>query len=117
MSGKVSKTYVSASVIVDAVTRQASTYPITNKTQATDYLIHYIRKLKGKRPPWQLKEMHSDGEFIGKQYEQVCLENGIAHVTGAPYTPQSQGMVERINRTWKTPLWKTMRDTGVPDHC
>ncbi len=39
------------------------------------------------------------GEYIGKIFESWLLENGIRHETTVTYTPEQNGVAERINRT------------------
>jgi transposase InsO family protein len=39
------------------------------------------------------------GEFRRKDFEQFCKQCGIACKNTAPYTPQQNGFVERMNKT------------------
>eukprot|EP00919_Chromeraceae_sp_WS-2016_P045558 GHVR01108453.1.p1 GENE.GHVR01108453.1~~GHVR01108453.1.p1 ORF type:complete len:130 (+),score=4.34 GHVR01108453.1:195-584(+) len=43
----------------------------------------------------------------------LCVREGIA-LTGAPYTPQTQALVERTNQTLKQLLTKTLITLGIP---
>jgi transposase InsO family protein len=45
--------------------------------------------------------LHTDngGEFRNAIMEAMCKEKGIKQISGAPYHSQSQGLVERLNRT------------------
>ena len=47
------------------------------------------------------KLLHTDngGEFRNKILGDICKEKGIKQIHGAPYHCQSQGLVERFNRT------------------
>jgi transposase InsO family protein len=38
------------------------------------------------------------GELCGKDFEQFCKQCGIARQNTTPYTPQKNGVVERIKR-------------------
>ena len=38
-------------------------------------------------------------EFKNQQFKTICLENGIIHNFSSPYTPEQNGLIERINRT------------------
>ena len=38
-------------------------------------------------------------EYISKRFNQYCANQGIAHQTSAPYSPQQNGLAERINRS------------------
>jgi transposase InsO family protein len=38
------------------------------------------------------------GEFNSADFTSFCKENGIRHLTTAPYTPQENGVVERRNQ-------------------
>ena len=46
----------------------------------------------------KIKMIKSDrgGEYESP-FAEICLENGIIYQTTAPYTPQSNGIVERKN--------------------
>lgn len=39
------------------------------------------------------------GEYVGKEFETWLLKNGIRHETTVPYTPEQNGVSERLNRT------------------
>jgi transposase InsO family protein len=39
------------------------------------------------------------GEYVGKEFETWLLENGIRHETTVSYTPEQNGVSERLNRT------------------
>jgi hypothetical protein len=39
------------------------------------------------------------GEFCGKEFDQFYKKCGITHQNTTPYTPQQNGVVERMNKT------------------
>jgi transposase InsO family protein len=49
----------------------------------------------------KVKNIRSDNgsEFRNTQVEEFLDEGGIKHELSAPYTPQKNGIVERMNRT------------------
>jgi hypothetical protein len=49
----------------------------------------------------KIKFFHSDngGEFKSSEFSEFLLEHGISHETSAPYTPQQNGVAERMNQT------------------
>ena len=49
----------------------------------------------------KIKILRSDsgGEYTSNDMTKFCQEHGIIHEVTAPYTPQSNGVAERKNRT------------------
>jgi transposase InsO family protein len=49
----------------------------------------------------KLKALRTDkgGEFTSNMFLFFCSEGGIKHYTTTPYSPQQNGVVERINQT------------------
>ena len=42
---------------------------------------------------------NNGGELCGKEFDQLCKQYGIARKNTTPYTPQHNGVFERMNRT------------------
>jgi transposase InsO family protein len=63
-----------------------------------------------------VKEWISDngGEFANDRYKKFLTTEGIRQELGAPYTPQTQGLVERANGTVKRLLGKVLRSLQLP---
>ena len=106
--------YEYASIIVDAHSRRISAKALKLKSEAIDHCIWYINRLQTKN--MKVREWRSDngGEFINGEYQTFLRSKGVTHETGAPYTPQSQGLVERANGTFKRLMGKTLRSLGLP---
>ena len=49
----------------------------------------------------KIKILRSDngGEYNSKEFNQYCKQHGIKRQFSAPYTPQQNGVAERMNRT------------------
>lgn len=47
--------------------------------------------------------------YTSKGFQQFCLQYKITHLTGIPYNPQGQGIVERAHRTLKAQFEKTKK--------
>ena len=56
--------------------------------------------------------LHTDNgkEFKNKLMQEFCEKHGIKQVHGAPRTPQTQGLVERNNRTAKENLTNILKE-------
>ena len=55
--------------------------------------------------PESLKTCNGLG-YASSCFKQVCAQMGIKHITGIPYNPQGQGIVERTHQTLKNMLFK-----------
>lgn len=64
--------------------------------------------------PLQLKTDNGPA-YTAKSFAQFCQRMGISHITGIPYNPQGQGIIERAHRNLKTVLLK--QKGGVAEGC
>jgi transposase InsO family protein len=48
----------------------------------------------------RIKRMRTDngGEFCGNEFKELCKKCGIERKKTTPYTPQQNGVVERMNK-------------------
>ena len=92
-----------------------SVYFVTYTDDYSNYLWVYMLKQKSDVPKtfieWltlvenqtdkRVKEFRSDngGEYISNCFTTICKERGIATQPTIPYTPQQNGVAERMNRT------------------
>ena len=85
---------------VDDYSRYVWVYIIRKKGQAIDKFKEFIalsENTTGKR----IKRFRSDngGEYFSGEFDAICKERGIFREPTIPYTPQHNGVAERLNRT------------------
>ncbi|KAL6335103.1 hypothetical protein AAG906_026483 [Vitis piasezkii] len=89
---------------VDDCTRYCYVYLLRSKDEALDVFKHYkneaIRSDRG-------------GEHEAP-FGEFCSKHGIIHQTTAPYSPQSNGVAERKNRTLKEMMNAMLISLGLP---
>ena len=85
-------------------------YFIKQKSDATNCLVKFLADVSplGKvnclldiSSDLSVKKLRSDGggEYMGNDFKQVLLKNGIKHEQSAPYSPHQNGIAERGWRT------------------
>ncbi|WZZ26370.1 hypothetical protein YC2023_009771 [Brassica napus] len=64
-----------------------------------------------------IKVVRSDrgGEY-DSPFNAFCKEHGIIHQTTAPYSPESNGVAERKNRTLKEMMNAMLQESGLPQN-
>ena len=63
----------------------------------------------------KIKAIRSDrGDKYCPPFEHFCSEHGIIHQTTTPYSPQSNGIAERKNRTLKKMMNAMLISSGLP---
>ena len=90
-----------------------------------DYLLKYMSEAREKFEEWkalggkesgkQVKRFRTDGggEYTSKKVAEYRKSEGILKETTMPYTPQSNGVVERANRTIMDHARCMMDDAGL----
>jgi len=53
-------------------------------------------------------------EFLSKEFNKFCEENGIRRFLTAPYSPQQNGVVERKNRTILNMVRNMLKSKNMP---
>lgn len=85
---------------VDDYSRFVTGYFLKKKSEVADKFIHYKSQVENQ---WgeKIKCVRSDNgtEFVNKRFDDVCNTSGIVHQRTAPYSPQQNGLAERMNRT------------------
>jgi hypothetical protein len=101
---------------IDDATRYCQLYLIKTKDEALNCFKIYKADVENQLER-KIKRFRSDrgGEYLSNDFSEYCAEHGIIHETIAPYSPQSNGVGERKNRTL-TDLVNAMLDSlGLPE--
>lgn len=86
-------------VSIDTCSGIISATPLTGEKAA-----HVIQHCLEAWSAWGIpKVIKTDNgpAYTSNKFAQFCARMGVSHVTGLPYNPQGQGMIERAHRTLK----------------
>lgn len=86
--------------LTDDFSRFRKIYFIRSKTEVTDRIIQFMRWFK-LRTGQHMYHLHSDNgtEFTGKRLQKALQDVGCDFSSSPPYTPELNGVSERLNRT------------------
>lgn len=87
-------------LFIDDYTRMCWIYFLVFKLEAFDCFKKF-KAMTERQCNEKLKTLRTDrgGEFISKDFNNFCEEQGIRRELTAPYTPEQNGIAERKNRT------------------
>ena len=97
-------------VVVDCFSKFLWTFPLKNKS-ASEILENLKRLFQSEGFPIILQS-DNGGEFVAKASQEYFAQCGIAFRTSRAYRPQTQGQVERTNRTLKQAMYQDMLQTN-----
>ncbi|GKA19241.1 retrovirus-related pol polyprotein from transposon TNT 1-94 [Tanacetum coccineum] len=103
-------------VIVDDYSRYTWTRFLKNKTEAFDQFEIFSKKIQNQLGCTIVSIRTNHGrEFDNEvQFREFCNANGITHNFSAPRTPQSNGVVERKNRTLQEMSRTMLNEQSLP---
>eukprot|EP00253_Pinus_taeda_P029316 PITA_29316 len=85
---------------IDDFSRNTWIYFLKKKSEVFDRFKEF-KALVENQTEKKIKVLRTDngGEFCGKEFEEFCKKCGIARQKTTPYTPQQNGVAERMNKT------------------
>lgn len=85
---------------IDDYSRKVVVYGICKKSMVLDVLKDYKNQAENQTGK-KIKIIRSDNgtEYCNRAMQDFCRSAGIVHQTSVPYTPQQNGVAERMNRT------------------
>lgn len=85
---------------IDDYSRKVHVYLIKNKSDVFDKFKEYKAMVENQLN-LSIKKLRTDNgrEYLSNEFKSFLTKNGISHQTSTPYTPQQNGLAERMNRT------------------
>lgn len=86
--------------VIDACTKACKVYLLPSKDATSGYAKEAISWFE-QRAGGKVKAIRTDNgsEFVEREFCTWLRERGVVHELSAPYEPQQNGMVERLNKT------------------
>lgn len=87
-------------IFVDDFSRMVFVIPIKAKSEVFERFKAFTTMVATQYGA-KVRCIRSDngGEYTSKRFNQFCASTGIIHQTSAPYSPQQNGLAERMNRS------------------
>lgn len=85
---------------IDDYSRKTFVYFLKSKDETCETFQNF-KTMVEKQTNHKIMRVRSDngGEYICENFERYCKKNGILHEKTTPYTPEQNGIAERMNRT------------------
>ncbi len=101
---------------IDDKSRWLTAFPIKSKSDCLSYFLKF-RSFVENQTGRKIKAIRSDrgGEYMSNEFKTFMSQNGIHHQKTCSYTPQQNGVAERMNRTLKDLVRAMPVHNNVPD--
>jgi len=101
-------------LFIDDATMHTDEYILKSKSEALEKFKEW-KALREKESGKQVKRFRTDGgsEYTSKKFAEYLKSEGILKEMTTPYTPQSNGVVERANRTIMERVRCMLDDAGL----
>lgn len=101
--------------VIDDYSHFCVVYPLVHKSEATEKLINYIIKLENETGN-KVQRIRCDNgtEYTANRLKNFCNNKGINIEYTLPYTPQQNGVAERLNRTLCDKTRTLFAETNLP---
>lgn len=85
---------------IDDFSKKVFPYFLKSKSEVLQTLIEF-KKFIELQTESKIKAIRTDngGEYCSAEFDRFCRDNGIQHQLTTAYTPQQNGVAERMNRT------------------
>ncbi|SPC63291.1 uncharacterized protein UHOD_12086 [Ustilago sp. UG-2017b] len=105
-----------ALTITDVHTRCTWAFPIATKDAALSVIGRWLEEVKEEVGHYPMV-FHSDGggEYTSTAFRKMLCQRGIVQQTTAPYSPQQNGVSERLNLTIMNVVRPMLSAAGLPD--
>jgi len=102
--------------LTDDYSRKTTIYCLKNKSEVSEYIRMYIARVE-RETDKKVKRLRTDNglEFCNKDLMTLFNNLGIKHERTNAYTPQMNGVAERINRTLMNLVRAMLKTAKLPE--
>ena len=102
--------------LVDDSTKYYYVYLLKTKAEAIEKFVLYKNEVENQLNK-KIKVLRSDrGGEHESPFVEFCAQHGIIHETTTPYSPQTNEVAERKNRTLKEMMNAMLISSGLPQN-
>ncbi|TMW61094.1 hypothetical protein Poli38472_014555 [Pythium oligandrum] len=101
---------------IDDKSRHCAVYLMRNKSEVFDKFVQFV-KMAENQTDRRVKMLRSDngGEYKSAKFTKFCADRGIIQKFTPPYTPELNGVAERMNRTLVECARCMLEHAGMPN--
>jgi hypothetical protein len=101
-------------IFVDDYSRFTKLYLLRSKDETLEMFIKYKTEVENQKNK-RIKRLRTDrdGEYESNPFSEFCEQNGIIHEVTPLYSPESNGVAERKNRTLKEMMNDMLISSGL----